>query len=292
MIDPSNEDGKKDVQLKGDIVLRNVQFRYPSRPEKAIFNGIDIHIPAGKTVALVGGSGCGKSTIIQMVQRFYDPNEGQVLVDGIDLREFNLKWIRDQMSLVSQEPRLFARSIAENIRDGRLSATISEVELAAKNANALDFISQFPDKFDTFVGEGGSQLSGGQKQRIAIARAMLRDPVILILDEATSALDNESEKIVQTTLDALVANRKRTTIIIAHRLSTIRNADLIIVLDNSSGEGAVVAEQGNHEELMAISNGIYQNLINTQRLQGVIETSVARKVSTEISTHYAAFNGR
>ncbi|XP_055388386.1 LOW QUALITY PROTEIN: ATP-dependent translocase ABCB1-like [Condylostylus longicornis] len=281
-IDVYDKSGKTDVNIKGDVVFKNVHFHYPSRPEKQIFNGINLHIPAGKTVALVGGSGCGKSTIIQMVQRFYDPDEGEILIDGVAVKDYNTTWIRDQMSLVSQEPRLFARSIAENIRDGRLGATIDEVQSAAKNANAWSFISEFPEKFDTFVGEGGSQLSGGQKQRIAIARAMLRDPAILILDEATSALDNESEKVVQSTLDALVAARKRTTIVIAHRLTTIRNADLIIVLDNSNGNGAVVAEQGRHDELMAIPNGIYQNLVNAQKLQGVLET-IPRTLTREES---------
>lgn len=283
LIDPSDTHGKKDVKLNGDVVFKNVHFRYPSRPEKPIFGGIDLHIPAGQTVALVGGSGCGKSTAIQLVQRFYSPDQGQVLIDGIDLQDFNLRWVRDQMSLVSQEPRLFARSITENIRDGRLTATTQDVEKAALNANALSFISQFPEKFDTFVGEGGSQLSGGQKQRIAIARAILRDPTILILDEATSALDNESEKIVQNTLDSLIASRKRTTIIIAHRLTTIRNADRIIVLDNSTGDGAVVAEQGSHDELMAIPDGLYQNLVKSQKLQGEVETSVMRKLTRDSS---------
>ncbi|XP_055388384.1 uncharacterized protein LOC129616902 [Condylostylus longicornis] len=281
-IDPTEPTGMKGTEIRGDVVFKNVHFHYPSRPENQIFNGINLHIPAGKTVALVGGSGCGKSTIIQMVQRFYDPDEGEILIDGVAVKDYNTAWIRDQMSLVSQEPRLFARSIAENIRDGRLGATIDEVQSAAKNANAWSFISEFPEKFDTFVGEGGSQLSGGQKQRIAIARAMLRDPAILILDEATSALDNESEKIVQSTLDALVAARKRTTIVIAHRLTTIRNADLIIVLDNSNGNGAVVAEQGRHDELMAIPNGIYQNLVNTQKLHGVVQTNT-RKLSRDSS---------
>src|SRR5699024_9817819 len=182
------------------------------------------------------------------------------LLDDRDIREVSLHSIRQGIALVSQEPRLFATTIAENIRVGKLDATDAEIQEAAKQANAHDFITKFPDGYSTFVGEGGGQLSGGQKQRIAIARAILRNPAILILDEATSALDNESEKIVQQTLDKLLETSRRTTIVIAHRLTTVRRADCIAVLKND-GDGSEVAEKGTHDELMGLRNGIYKGLV-------------------------------
>ena len=209
--------------------FRNIFFKYPSRPDVKVLNGLTLDVPAGKTVALVGSSGCGKSTCIQLVQRFYDPAEGEVTLDGVDIRRLNVGWLRDNIGVVSQEPVLFDCSIKENIRFGRIDATDHEIDIACQQANAYDFIQKLPKGYGTMVGERGTQLSGGQKQRIAIARALIRNPQILLLDEATSALDNESESIVQSALDR--ARDGRTTIVVAHRLSTIRTADLIVALN-------------------------------------------------------------
>ena len=219
-------------------------------------DGFNLKVEAGKTYALVGPSGCGKSTVIQLLQRFYDPDGGEVLVGGKDVRSLNVKWLRQHIGVVSQEPVLFDTTIAENILYGKEGATTEEVKDAAKNANAHDFISKLPDGYNTFVGEGGTQLSGGQKQRIAIARALIRDPKILLLDEATSALDTESESIVQQALDNALTGR--TTIVIAHRLSTIQNADVIASIQ----DGRVV-EMGNHLELMD-KEGLYYELVTAQ----------------------------
>jgi ATP-binding cassette subfamily B (MDR/TAP) protein 1 len=223
-----------------------------------VCNGYSLEIAAGTTVALVGSSGSGKSTIIQLVERFYDPDSGVVTLDGVDLRQLNVRWLRQQIGLVGQEPVLFSGTIAENIAYGKPGSTREDVEAAAKMANAFDFIQEFPSKFETDVGEKGGQLSGGQKQRIAIARAMIKSPAVLLLDEATSALDSESERIVQGALDDLLAKYKRTTIVIAHRLSTIRNADKIAVVDKGK-----IVEEGTHDELMAIGEeGRYYKLNN------------------------------
>jgi ATP-binding cassette, subfamily B (MDR/TAP), member 1 len=202
-------------------------------------------INAGSTVALVGASGSGKSTVVSLLERFYDPEGGAVLLDGRDVRELNVQWLRSQIGLVSQEPVLFSGSIADNIRYGREGASMEDIVAAARMANAHSFISDFPDGYDTLVGEKGVQLSGGQKQRVAIARAIVRDPKVLLLDEATSALDSSSERVVQEALNRLVALKRRTTIIIAHRLSTIRGADIIFVLQ--VGE---LVESGTHDELL------------------------------------------
>ncbi|KAB8086229.1 hypothetical protein EE612_009403, partial [Oryza sativa] len=242
----------------GEVEFRNVKFCYPSRPESPIFVSFNLRVPAGRTVALVGGSGSGKSTVIALLERFYDPSAGEVMVDGVDIRRLRLKWLRAQMGLVSQEPALFATSIRENILFGKEDATAEEVIAAAKAANAHSFISQLPQGYDTQVGERGVQMSGGQKQRIAIARAILKSPKILLLDEATSALDTESESVVQEALD--LASMGRTTIVIAHRLSTIRNADIIAVMQ--SGE---VKELGSHDELIANENGLYSSLVRLQQ---------------------------
>ena len=215
-----------------------------------VCNGYNLEIQAGTTVALVGASGSGKSTAIQLVERFYDPDSGSVKLDGVDLRQLNVKWLRQQIGLVGQEPVLFSGTIAENIAYGKPGSTREEVVEAAKMANAFSFIQEFPAQFDTDVGEKGGQLSGGQKQRIAIARAMIKNPAVLLLDEATSALDTESERIVQAALDDLMTKFKRTTIVIAHRLTTIRNADKIAVVD----KGRIV-EEGSHDELMAKGEG-------------------------------------
>uniref|UniRef100_A0A0E0CH13 Uncharacterized protein n=1 Tax=Oryza meridionalis TaxID=40149 RepID=A0A0E0CH13_9ORYZ len=257
-IDSESDTGEELDNVAGEVEFRNVEFCYPSRPESPIFVSFSLRVPAGRTVALVGGSGSGKSTVIALLERFYDPSAGEVTIDGVDIRRLRLKWLRAQMGLVSQEPALFATSIRENILFGKEDATAEEVVAAAKAANAHNFISQLPQGYDTQVGERGVQMSGGQKQRIAIARAILKSPKILLLDEATSALDTESERIVQEALD--MASMGRTTIVIAHRLSTIRNADIIVVMQ--SGE---VMEPGPHDELIANENGLYSSLVRLQQ---------------------------
>ena len=246
-INAFSDEGETLQKVVGNISIENVCFAYPSRPDQQVCNGYSLEVPAGKTVALVGASGSGKSTAIQLVERFYDPDSGVVKLDGVDLRQLNVRWLRQQIGLVGQEPVLFSGTIAENIQYGKPGSTLEEVYEAARMANAFGFIEQFPSKFDTDVGEKGGQLSGGQKQRIAIARAMIKKPAVLLLDEATSALDTESERIVQAALDSLLSEHKRTTIVIAHRLSTIRDADMIAVVD----KGRIV-EQGTHDELMAV----------------------------------------
>ncbi|XP_065439363.1 ATP-dependent translocase ABCB1-like isoform X1 [Chrysemys picta bellii] len=255
LLDSSAKEGYRPDQLKGEIEFKNIHFSYPSRPDVKILKGLNLKVQSGKTIALVGSSGCGKSTAIQLLQRFYDPVQGEVTLDGRDIRTLNIKWLRERIGLVSQEPILFAATIAENIRCGREGITDSEIEKAAKEANAFDFISRLPDKFNTMVGERGAQLSGGQKQRIAIARALARNPRILLLDEATSALDTQSESIVQAALDKVRAGC--TTIVIAHRLSTIRTADIIAGFHNG------VVEQGTHNELMT-QKGVYYSLVMQQ----------------------------
>uniref|UniRef100_A0A8C5TVJ0 ABC-type xenobiotic transporter n=1 Tax=Malurus cyaneus samueli TaxID=2593467 RepID=A0A8C5TVJ0_9PASS len=253
LIDSSSKEGYKPDKLVGEIEFRNIHFSYPSRPDIKILKGLNLKVQTGKTIALVGASGCGKSTTVQLLQRFYDPDQGEITLDGRDIRTLNTKWLRENIGIVSQEPVLFATTIAENIRYGREDISDAEIEQAAKEANAFDFISRLPDKFNTLVGERGAQLSGGQKQRIAIARALARNPKILLLDEATSALDTQSESIVQAALDK--ARAGRTTIVIAHRLSTIRTADTI-----AGFEKGVVVEQGTHSELM-LQKGVYYSLV-------------------------------
>ncbi|KAK3257511.1 hypothetical protein CYMTET_33405 [Cymbomonas tetramitiformis] len=260
-IDSSSEEGLKPVRCMGEVELRAVHFHYPSRPEVPVFNNYNLHVAAGQTVALVGESGGGKSTVIGLIERFYDPVQGKVLLDGVDLQVLNLQWLRAQIGLVAQEPVLFAASILENVQYGKVGATQAEVEEAAKMANAHEFVSKFPDGYETQVGERGVQLSGGQKQRIAIARAVIRDPRILLLDEATSALDSESEQVVQAALDHLLQMKRRTTIVVAHRLSTIKDADSIAVIY----DGRIV-EQGTHNELAGMVDGYYTNLLALQDL--------------------------
>ncbi|NXK27152.1 MDR1 protein, partial [Arenaria interpres] len=256
LIDSSSKEGYKPDKLIGEIEFRNIHFSYPSRPDVKILKGLNLKVQTGKTIALVGASGCGKSTTVQLLQRFYDPAQGEITLDGRDIRTLNVKWLRENIGIVSQEPVLFATTIAENIRYGREDISDAEIEQAAKEANAFDFISRLPDKFNTMVGERGAQLSGGQKQRIAIARALARNPKILLLDEATSALDTQSESIVQAALDK--ARAGRTTIVIAHRLSTIRTADTI-----AGFEKGIVVEQGTHSELM-LQKGVYHSLVTQQ----------------------------
>ncbi|XP_063670717.1 ATP-dependent translocase ABCB1 isoform X4 [Pan troglodytes] len=262
-IDSYSKSGHKPDNIKGNLEFRNVHFSYPSRKQVKILKGLNLKVQSGQTVALVGNSGCGKSTTVQLMQRLYDPTEGMVSVDGQDIRTINVRFLREIIGVVSQEPVLFATTIAENIRYGRENVTMDEIEKAVKEANAYDFIMKLPHKFDTLVGERGAQLSGGQKQRIAIARALVRNPKILLLDEATSALDTESEAVVQVALDK--ARKGRTTIVIAHRLSTVRNADVIAGFDDG-----VIVEKGNHDELMK-EKGIYFKLVTMQTAGNEVE---------------------
>ncbi|KAL7100804.1 hypothetical protein ACP275_08G017700 [Erythranthe tilingii] len=259
-IDSDNLEGQVLQHVLGQVEFRHTEFAYPSRPESLIFQDLNLKIPAGKTVALVGGSGSGKSTVIALLQRFYDPISGEILLDGVAIDKLQLKWLRSQMGLVSQEPALFATSIKENILFGKEDASMEEVIEAAKAANAHNFITQLPQGYDTQVGERGVQMSGGQKQRIAIARAVIKAPKILLLDEATSALDSESERVVQEALDKAAVGR--TTIVIAHRLSTVRNADLIAVVQNGQ-----VAQIGSHDELISDDLCLYTSLIRLQQTE-------------------------
>ncbi|KAL1511308.1 hypothetical protein AB1Y20_006113 [Prymnesium parvum] len=242
----------------GKIEVVDVDFSYPSRREVQVYSGFCLTIEAGQTVALAGPSGCGKSTLVSLLERFYDVDGGAVKLDGVDIRELPLDWLRAQIGLVSQEPVLFSGSIEWNIRMGRDGATHEEVVEAAAKANAL-FVRDFPEGFATQVGEKGLQLSGGQKQRIAIARAIVRDPAVLVLDEATSALDTTSERVVQAALDELMRAKRRTTLVIAHRLSTIRDADVIAVVSNGR-----VVERGAHHELIERDGGLYRTLVEAQ----------------------------
>ncbi|BAT75141.1 hypothetical protein VIGAN_01295500 [Vigna angularis var. angularis] len=253
----SSENGQKLSKLEGHVQFKDVCFSYPSRPDVVIFNNFCLEIPPGKILALVGGSGSGKSTVISLIERFYEPLSGEILLDGNTIRELDLKWLRQQIGLVNQEPALFATSIRENILYGKDDATLEEVNQAVMLSDAQSFINNLPDGLDTQVGERGIQLSGGQKQRIAISRAIVKNPSILLLDEATSALDAESEKSVQEALDHVMVGR--TTVIVAHRLSTIRNADMIVVI-----EGGKVVEIGNHEELISNPNNVYASLVQIQ----------------------------
>ncbi|CAN7079903.1 unnamed protein product [Brassica oleracea var. botrytis] len=259
-IDSNNMEGQILNNFKGEVHFNHVKFMYPSRPETPIFEDLCLRIPSGKTVALVGGSGSGKSTVISLLQRFYDPVAGEVLIDDVPINKLQVKWLRSQMGLVSQEPVLFATSIKQNILFGKEDASMDEVMEAAKASNAHTFISQFPHGYKTQVGERGVQMSGGQKQRIAIARTIIKSPKILLLDEATSALDSESERVVQEALDK--ASLGRTTIVIAHRLSTIRNADVICVVHNGR-----IVETGSHEELIKNLDGQYTSLVRLQQME-------------------------
>ncbi len=244
-------------KIKGNVTFKNVSFSYPSRKEIQVLKDVSFTASFGQKIAIVGPSGAGKSTISSLLLRFYDIEGGQILIDDKNIYDYDLENLRGNMSIVPQDVILFGGSIRENIAYGKPDATEEEIFKAAKQANALDFVNGFPEKFETLVGERGIKLSGGQRQRIAIARALLKNPSILILDEATSSLDSESEKLVQEALETLMEGR--TSIIIAHRLSTIRNADAILVLN----EGRI-SEQGTHKELLQIENGVYKNLSNLQ----------------------------
>ena len=244
-------------KIKGNVSFKNVAFSYPSRKEINVLKDVNFTANFGQKIAIVGPSGVGKSTIASLLLRFYDIEGGEILIDGKSIYDFDLEQLRGNMSIVPQDVILFGGTIRENIAYGKPDATEEEILLASKQANAYNFIESFPEKFETVVGERGIKLSGGQRQRIAIARALLKNPSILILDEATSSLDSESEKLVQEALEILMQGR--TSIIIAHRLSTIRSADQILVLDNG-----VISEQGTHQELIGLENGIYKNLSNLQ----------------------------
>jgi ABC-type multidrug transport system fused ATPase/permease subunit len=242
------------------VEFRDVHFRYPTREDVEVLKGISLKAAAGEKIALAGSSGAGKSTIIQLLLRFYKPEQGDLLVDGKKVEEYDLRAFRANIGIVPQEVILFGGTIRENIAYGRRGATDAEIEAAAENANAAEFIRNFPEGLSTIVGERGVRLSGGQRQRIAIARAILRDPRILILDEATSSLDAESERLVQDALDRLMVGR--TTIIIAHRLATIRNVDRIYVIDKGR-----IAETGSHDELAEREDGLYSKLVKLQMLE-------------------------
>ncbi len=240
---------------KGDIVFDHVSFHYEDHSEMVLSN-LNLHVNSGEYIALVGTSGVGKSTLCSLIPRFYEVSEGSISIDGKDIRDFTLKSLRNNIGIVQQDVYLFTGSVMDNIRYGRPDATEAEIVAAAQNANAHDFIMSLPEGYDTYIGQRGIKLSGGQKQRLSIARVFLKNPPILIFDEATSALDNESEKVVQDSLEKLARNR--TTFVIAHRLSTIRNAEKILVLTEAG-----IAESGSHDELLS-RNGIYADLYNMQ----------------------------
>ncbi|KAF3456695.1 hypothetical protein FNV43_RR01349 [Rhamnella rubrinervis] len=277
-IDAYDDSGIVLEDIRGEIELRDVYFRYPARPDVQIFSGFSLHVPRGKTAALVGQSGSGKSTVISLLERFYDPDAGEVLIDGVNLKKLKLKFIREKIGLVSQEPVLFATTIRENIAYGKENASEEEIRTAIVLSNAAKFIDKLPKGLDTLAGEHGTQLSGGQKQRIAIARAILKNPRILLLDEATSALDSESERIVQEALVRVMENR--TTVVVAHRLTTIRNADIIAVVH----QGKLV-EQGTHPELIKDPEGAYSQLVHLQEGANKIENTQASDTN-ETNTSY------
>ena len=244
-------------KITGNVSFQNVSFNYPSRSEIQVLKNVNFEVNFGQKIAIVGPSGAGKSTIASLLLRFYNIDKGEILIDGKNINEFQLEQLRGNMSIVPQDVILFGGTIKENIAYGKPTATDAEIMEAAKQANAFNFIKGFPEQMETLVGERGIKLSGGQRQRIAIARALLKNPSILILDEATSSLDSESEKLVQEALEILMQGR--TSFIIAHRLSTIRKADQILVLD-----GGKITEKGTHQELIALEDGMYKNLSSLQ----------------------------
>lgn len=254
------------IELEGRIEFRNVTFAYPSRPDVNVLRDISFTIKPGEKVALVGPSGAGKSTLTQLLFRFFDPTEGEIIMDEDPLKNYEIRRLRSALALVPQEVLLFGGTIEENIAYGKPSAVSEEIHAAAKLANALEFIQGFPEGMNTLVGDRGVQLSGGQRQRIAIARAFLRDPSILVLDEATSNLDAESERLLQLGLHKLIEGR--TALVIAHRLSTVRRMDRILVLENGS-----ITEEGSHEELIRKKEGLYRKMWNLQARDGILDPS-------------------
>jgi subfamily B ATP-binding cassette protein MsbA len=252
----SKENAEKPTEFKEVVSLKNVQFKYE---EELVLKDFSLQIIKGQTVALVGQSGSGKSTIANLLTRFYDVNSGNVSIDGTDIRDIDLHALRSLMGLVTQDSILFNDTIKANISLGKLDATDEEIIEALKIANAYEFVKDLPNGIYTNIGDSGNKLSGGQKQRLSIARAVLKNPPIMILDEATSALDTESEKLVQVALENMMQNR--TSIVIAHRLSTIQKADVIVVMQKG-----IIVEQGNHEQLMAM-NGTYNKLVNMQSFE-------------------------
>ncbi|CAF4018617.1 unnamed protein product, partial [Adineta steineri] len=265
ILEENISDEKSISTINGDIEFDNVSFSYPSRENATALNNLKFIARANQTTALVGSSGCGKSTCVSLLLRYYEPSSGRIMIDGQSITHYKIKQFRQNIGVVSQEPILFGISIYENIRFGKMNATRAEIEQAAEQANAHNFIMKLPNKYETLVGERGIQLSGGEKQRIALARALVKQPSILLLDEATSALDNVSEKIVQEALDRACKNR--TTIVIAHRLTTIQNADYIYVLDKGN-----VIEEGTHETLLAKEGGKYQTMVKMQQSEKTINT--------------------
>ncbi|CAF1172717.1 unnamed protein product, partial [Didymodactylos carnosus] len=270
---------KETNNFNGDIEFENVHFSYPTRTDVTVLNGLSFFAKQGETVALCGASGCGKSTCVQLLLRFYDPILGNIKINGRSIDQYNLMELRQSIGVVNQEPALFGATIYENIAYGKNdnNVTMKEIEEAAKKANAHYFIMKLPDKYQTFVGENGLQLSGGEKQRICIARALIKNPKILLLDEPTSALDNESEKIVQKALDD--ACKDRTTIVIAHRLSTIRHANKIYVLEHGR-----LIEEGTHETLMLNEQGKYYEMAQMQ--QSIPETMDEKEEDSDESDQY------
>lgn len=255
-------------RIMGSVEFQNVKFNYPLRPDVTVLNNFSLQIEAGSKVALVGPSGAGKSSVLALLLRFYDPKAGRVLIDGKNVKEYNLKMLRAQIGLVQQEPLLFSSSIRDNIAYGNEAASEAEIVKVSREANIDEFISNLPDGYNTVVGEKGCQLSGGQKQRIAIARTLLKKPAILLLDEATSALDAESERSVVSALESINLNSyesslyRTTQITVAHRLSTIKNSDIIVVMDKGQ-----IAEIGSHSTLIQVSEGIYSRLYQLQNLR-------------------------
>uniref|UniRef100_A0A0N4Z7Z6 ABC-type xenobiotic transporter n=1 Tax=Parastrongyloides trichosuri TaxID=131310 RepID=A0A0N4Z7Z6_PARTI len=274
-IDAMTDKGKIITHPKGNLVFKDVKFRYPTRPDIQILKGISFEVREGQSVALVGHSGCGKSTTVGLLLRYYDMESGSVTFDGTSIEELNINWLRETIGIVSQEPVLFSDTITMNIKFGRLDVTESEMISACKMANAHDFIMKLPDKYNTRIGDGGVQLSGGMKQRVAIARALVRNPKILLLDEATSALDSESEYLVQKALEN--ASNNRTTIVIAHKLATIKKCDQIIVFDDGN-----IVERGTHQELLNNPDGVYTRLVNAQQIEELNEEHANEDTISEL----------